>query len=104
MNIPQAIISGIVQGLTEFLPVSSSGHLVILHNIFGFKEPQLAFNIFLHIGTMISVLIFFAKDIIGIITRDRKMMFLLILACVPTFITRLLVKNYFVRTPAEPYL
>ncbi|MCX5680255.1 MAG: undecaprenyl-diphosphate phosphatase [Candidatus Omnitrophica bacterium] len=93
MTVLEAVISGIVQGLTEFLPVSSSGHLVILHKIFGFKEPQLAFDIFLHIGTMISVLIFFAKDIVNIIFKDRKMMLLLILACVPTFIIGFLSKN-----------
>lgn len=86
MNILQAIISGIVQGLTEFLPVSSSGHLVILHKIFGFKEPQLAFDIFLHIGTMISVVIFFAKDIFNILYKDRKTMLLILLACIPTFV------------------
>ena len=85
MTVLEAIISGIVQGLTEFLPVSSSGHLVILHKLFGFKEPQVAFDIFLHLGTMISVLIFFAKDIIEIILKDRKMMLLLLLACIPTF-------------------
>ena len=86
MTVPQAVISGVVQGLTEFLPVSSSGHLVILHRIFGFTEPQLTFDIFLHLGTMISVLIFFAKDIIDILFKDRKMFFLLLLACIPTFI------------------
>ena len=93
MTVIQAVISGVVQGLTEFLPVSSSGHLVILHNIFGLKEPQLAFDIFLHLGTMISVLIFFSKDIIDIILKDRKMMLLLILACVPTFIIGFLSKD-----------
>ncbi|MEI6863462.1 MAG: undecaprenyl-diphosphate phosphatase [Candidatus Omnitrophota bacterium] len=85
MTVLESVLSGIVQGLTEFLPVSSSGHLVLLHNIFGFKEPQLAFDIFLHIGTMVSVLIFFAKDIVNILTKDRKMMLLLFLACIPTF-------------------
>lgn len=86
MTVFEAALSGVVQGLTEFLPVSSSGHLVILHNIFGLKEQQLSFDIFLHIGTMISVLIFFAKDIINIFARDRKMILLILLACVPTFI------------------
>jgi len=93
MTVLEAVISGIVQGLTEFLPVSSSGHLVILHKIFGLKEPQIAFDIFLHIGTMVSVLIFFAKDIINIIVKDRKMMLLIILACVPTFIIGFLSKD-----------
>ncbi len=93
MTVFEAVLSGVVQGLTEFLPVSSSGHLVLLHKIFGFKEPQLAFDIFLHIGTMISVLIFFAKDIINIILKDRKTLLLLILACVPTFVIGFLLKD-----------
>lgn len=85
MTVLQSVISGIVQGLTEFLPVSSSGHLVILHKLFGFTEPHITFDIFLHIATMVSVLIFFAKDIIDIILKDRKMALLLALACIPTF-------------------
>lgn len=93
MNIQQAIISGVIQGLTEFLPVSSSGHLVLLHKIFGFKEPQLAFDIFLHMATVASVLIFFAKDITGILLRDRKMVILILLACFPTFIIGFFAKD-----------
>ena len=67
---------------------------MILQKLFGFKEPQMAFDIFLHIGTMISVLVFFAKDIIGILTRDRKMILLILLACVPTFIIGFLFKDF----------
>jgi len=93
MTVLEAVISGIVQGLTEFLPVSSSGHLVLLHKIFGFKEPQLAFDIFLHIGTMVSVLAFFAKDIFNILYKDRKTMLLILLACIPTFIIGILFKE-----------
>ena len=63
MNILQAIIIGIVQGLTEFLPVSSSAHLVFAHNILG-VESSLAFDVFLHLGTLIAVLWFFRWDII----------------------------------------
>ena len=59
----QAIILGIVQGLTEFLPVSSSGHLVIFQHLFGLKEPQLFFDISVHLGTMLAVIIVFWKEI-----------------------------------------
>ena len=62
MNIIQGIIIGIVQGLTEFLPVSSSAHLVFIQNIFG-VESDLAFDVFLHLGTLIAVLWFFRADI-----------------------------------------
>ena len=62
MNIFQGIIIGIVQGLTEFLPVSSSAHLVFIQNILG-VESTLAFDTFLHLGTLIAVLWFFKMDI-----------------------------------------
>lgn len=63
MDILQGIIIGIVQGLTEFLPVSSSAHLVFIQNILG-VESSLAFDTFLHLGTLIAVLWFFRWDII----------------------------------------
>ena len=62
MNIIQGIIIGIVQGLTEFLPVSSSAHLVFIQNILG-VESSLAFDTFLHLGTLIAVLWYFRADI-----------------------------------------
>ena len=62
MDIIQGIIIGIVQGLTEFLPVSSSAHLVFIQNILG-VESSLAFDIFLHLGTLIAVLWFFRADV-----------------------------------------
>ena len=61
MDIIQGIIIGIVQGLTEFLPVSSSAHLVFIQNILG-VESSLAFDTFLHLGTLIAVLWFFRYD------------------------------------------
>ena len=62
MDILQAIIIGIVQGLTEFLPVSSSAHLVFIQKLLG-VESSLAFDVFLHLGTLIAVLWFFRYDI-----------------------------------------
>ena len=66
MNILQGIIIGIVQGLTEFLPVSSSAHLIFIQNILG-VESSLAFDTFLHLGTLLAVLIYFRADIIKMI-------------------------------------
>ena len=66
MDILQAIIIGIVQGLTEFLPVSSSAHLVFIQNLLGVKS-SLAFDTFLHLGTLIAVLWFFRYDIFKMI-------------------------------------
>jgi undecaprenyl-diphosphatase len=63
MSIIQAIILGIVQGLTEFLPVSSSGHLLVLQKAMGVDEVGLTFDVALHIGTLVALLIYFHKDI-----------------------------------------
>lgn len=63
MNIIQAIILGLVQGLTEFIPVSSSGHLVVMHDIIGLSEIGLQFDVALHIGTLLALVIYFNKDI-----------------------------------------
>jgi undecaprenyl-diphosphatase len=59
----QAVVLGVVQGLTEFLPVSSSGHLVLFQHLFNLKEPMLAFDIAVHGGTLIADLVFFYKHI-----------------------------------------
>ncbi|MBU3948579.1 MAG: undecaprenyl-diphosphate phosphatase [Proteobacteria bacterium] len=67
MNIYQAAILGIIQGLTEFLPVSSSGHLVLFQHLFGLKEAELLFDISVHLGTLAAVVIFFRSDISAII-------------------------------------
>ena len=62
MDILQGIIIGVVQGLTEFLPISSSAHLIFIHNILGVGS-SLAFDTFLHMGSLIAVLFFFRKDV-----------------------------------------
>ena len=63
----QALILGIVQGLTEFLPVSSSGHLVLFQNLFGLKEPELLFDVCVHVGTLIAVVAVFQREIRNIL-------------------------------------
>ena len=55
---------GIIQGLTEFLPVSSSGHLVIFENLLGFKEPEILLDASLHLGTLLAVCIYFRSDLL----------------------------------------
>jgi len=63
MSILQAIILGLIQGFTEFIPVSSSGHLVLAHHFFGINEVGLSFDVALHVGTLGALLIYFHKDI-----------------------------------------
>ncbi len=62
----QAIVLGAVQGVTEFLPVSSSGHLVLFQHLFGLREAELFFDISVHVGTLGAVIIFFRKEIAAI--------------------------------------
>ena len=67
MNLLQSMILGIVQGLTEFLPISSSGHLVLFQNLLGFEEPQLLLDSALHVGTLVAVCFYFRSDLLKII-------------------------------------
>ncbi len=62
MPLIQAVVLAVVQGLTEFLPISSSAHLVLFPWFAGWQEPGLAFNVALHIGTLFAVLIYFLRD------------------------------------------
>ena len=63
MNLFEAIILGFIQGVAEFLPVSSSGHLAIFKNFFGLEEAGIAYDILLHVGTLVAVFICFWSDI-----------------------------------------
>ncbi|PIY96961.1 MAG: UDP-diphosphatase [Candidatus Kerfeldbacteria bacterium CG_4_10_14_0_8_um_filter_42_10] len=95
MELIQSIILGLAQGLGEFLPISSSGHLVVLPWLFNFKDPGLAFDVALHWGTLIAVLAYFWKDWIRLVKslfrrgqndslkQDRKMLGLIVIASVP---------------------
>ena len=64
MTFLEAILLGILQGLTEFLPVSSSGHLVLAQQFLGLKEPLVFFDVMLHVGTLAAVLVAY-RDAIG---------------------------------------
>ncbi|MDQ3443787.1 MAG: undecaprenyl-diphosphatase UppP [Chloroflexota bacterium] len=67
MEIWQAIVLGIVQGLTEFLPISSSAHLIIFPWLFDWETPGLSFDASLHLGTLVAVLVYFRKEIVRMI-------------------------------------
>ncbi|MDR1722066.1 MAG: undecaprenyl-diphosphate phosphatase [Methanobrevibacter sp.] len=67
MDIIQGIIVGIVQGLTEFLPISSSAHLMFIQHILGISTDNLAFDVLLHLATLIAVVAYYFKDVIGMI-------------------------------------
>ena len=106
MNFTEAIILGIIQGLTEFLPVSSSGHLVLFQHLLGLKEAELFFDVCVHLGTLLAVIVVFRQEIKNIILAlmrfvsssaskktvlqkiesdpDLKMAFLIVIGSIPT--------------------
>lgn len=88
------IFLGIVQGLTEFLPISSSGHLVIFQTLLGIKE-NIAFDAVVHLATALAVAIFFWKDIAGLFTENRKLLWLLLAGTFFTGIIGLAFKDFF---------
>ena len=72
MELLKAIVLGIVQGATEFLPVSSSGHLVLGSHLLGFQEQGLVFDVVVHLGTLFSLLIVFRSDLHGMVLAPLK--------------------------------
>src|SRR5262245_1487293 len=95
MTILQAIIFGTVQGLTEFLPISSTAHLVLLPWFMGWPDPGLAFDVALHLGTLVALLIYFRADWFALIgsalgmvrgrtqSPDARMAMLIVAATIP---------------------
>ena len=72
MELLNSIILGLVQGFSEFLPISSSGHLVLAQHIMGFHDENAAFEIMVHFGTLISVLIYFREDLLELLQGGYK--------------------------------
>lgn len=97
MTLIQSIVLGIVQGLAEFLPVSSSGHLIFLPRLFGWGEHDIAFDVILHLGTLLAVIFYFRKklwklflaffdfkkDISVEVKSDKRLAWLIIFSIIP---------------------
>lgn len=94
MEIWQAIILGAVQGLAEFLPISSSGHLILLGRWLGVSGGGLFFDVMLHIGTLIPVFIVFFSEIKGLFKRPINKLKLLVLASIPAGLTGVLLGDF----------
>ena len=106
MTLLQSILLGALQGLTEFLPVSSSGHLAIAqHFLPGFKQPGVLFDVLLHVGTFGAVVLYFRRELVDLLTspfrRDeaaqlhRRLLLLLVAGSVPTAVIGLAFRSFF---------
>ena len=118
MNLFQALILGIVQGATEYIPVSSSAHLVLVPWFLGWPDPSFAFEVLVQWGTLVGVFIFFWQDLVIIAkgvtqgiwqrrplaTFEAKLGWLVVVATIPAVILGLLFKDYFEAAFASPAL
>ena len=100
----QIVILAIVQGIAEFLPISSSGHLVILSDLFGMGEGTTELNIILHFGTLLAIVLFYRKRIIALLSADQRVIPLLIVGTIPIVIVGLTVKKVFPWVTEYPLL
>lgn len=107
MSVMQTIWLAIVQGLTEFLPVSSSGHLILFAEFSSFNDQGLAVDIALHIGSLLAVLIYFYEDITKMLKsffknfllpnfsdKNNKLAYMIIIASIPALILGFLLRNF----------
>lgn len=83
MDLLQAIVLGIVQGLTEFLPVSSSGHLILVPWLFGWPPSGLVFDVALHFGTLVALVAYYARTWLDLLKHDRRLLGLLVAGSIP---------------------
>lgn len=117
----QALIMGFTQGLTEFLPVSSSGHLIVVPYLLGFHDPfidSLAFSVMLHLATLVALLVYFRRDWLRLVPAglaairdrrigddpDRRLAWLLIVATIPAVIAGVLLNDLVETTFRSPAL
>lgn len=102
MSILQAIVLGLVQGLTEFIPISSTGHLTLIPFMVGWKEPTIAFVVAVHLGTLVAVTYIFRDEVLRLIktvigygratAEDKRLLRLVIIATIPGIVIALIFK------------
>jgi undecaprenyl-diphosphatase len=107
----QALVMGIVQGLTEFLPISSSGHLILVPYLLGWNDPfidSLAFSVLLHMGTLVALLVYFWRDWLALVPAglaairdrslrndpDRRLAWLIVVTAVPAALVGVLLNDF----------
>ncbi|MEX2586463.1 MAG: undecaprenyl-diphosphate phosphatase [Actinomycetota bacterium] len=109
MSIFEAIVLGIVQGLTEFLPISSSGHLVLVPEFAGWDQPSLPFFVLLHAATLLALVVYFRRELIetafGMVRSgpQRRFVWLLALATLPAAVIGVVFEEWFEQVFGNPY-
>ena len=107
----KSLILAIIQGATEWLPISSSGHLVLFEKILGFKGGGIEFDVALHFGTLMAVFVYFGKDIVDIIenllkgkwkSEKGKLGLMVLVATIPSAVIGLLFRKIFESIPPKP--
>ncbi len=102
MSYVDAVVLGIIQGLTEFLPVSSSGHLVLSQKLMGVDDPGVSFEILVHVATLLSVLIYFRGQVISMVRslfdrslqEARRLILFIVVGTLPAVVVGLVLKEY----------
>lgn len=109
MEIFEAIALAVIQGLTEFLPISSSGHLILTPELFGWMDQGLGFDIAVHLGTLVAVVVYFRRDLLAMIrgvfapgSADGRLAWQLVLASIPLGIAGVLSADYVSTTLRSP--
>ncbi len=117
----QALVIGIVQGLTEFLPISSSGHLILVPYLLGWTDPfinSLAFSVMLHLGTLVALLVYFWRDWARLVPAglaalrdrsfrgdpDRRLAWLIAATLPPAVVLGVLLNDFFEEKVRQPLL
>lgn len=104
MPFAQVIALAVLQGITEFLPVSSTAHLYLASWLFGWKTQALEFDIALHLGTLLAILIYFLPDWIRMVTRDHVLLAMLALGSIPVGIAGLVFGKQAAGSWRSPYV
>lgn len=105
MPINQAVILGIVQGLTEVFPISSSGHLILVPRVLGWSEHSLSFDAALHLGTALALLVFFGRDWLALFaSRSYRVIGAILLASVPVGLVGLFGGDFIEKNLRDPLL
>ncbi len=106
-NLPEWLtvpMLAIVQGIAEFLPISSSGHLVALNALFGTVQGSIEINIILHLGTLLAILVFYRRRILDLLSSDRRVIPLLIIGTIPAAVIGIILKKNYQWLLEDPLL